>query len=137
MWLLESGDGTLGRVNLTTARYEPIVQLPGFTRGLTFWGPLAFVGLSQVRESAIFSGFPLVERLEDRICGVWVVNIDTGEVIAFTRFEGEVREIFAVELLVGSSYADVINNDAEFIGRSYVLPDDAIELVPQEFRTDK
>src|SRR5690606_16829393 len=83
LWLLESGDGTLGRVNLTAARYEPIVQLPGFTRGLTFWGPLAFVGLSQVRESAIFSGFPLAERLEDRICGVWVVNIDTGEVIAF------------------------------------------------------
>ena len=37
--------------------------VPGFTRGLDFCGPLAFIGLSQVRESAVFSGIPLVERL--------------------------------------------------------------------------
>ncbi|EDX78308.1 hypothetical protein MC7420_8046 [Coleofasciculus chthonoplastes PCC 7420] len=43
------------------------------------WGPLAFIGLSQVRETAVFSGIPLTERLEERICGVWVVNIETGQ----------------------------------------------------------
>ena len=39
-----------------------IAELPGFTRGLDFYGHLAFVGLSQVRESAVFSGIPIAER---------------------------------------------------------------------------
>lgn len=32
-----------------------VARLPGFTRGLDFCGPYPFIGLSQVRESAIFS----------------------------------------------------------------------------------
>jgi uncharacterized protein (TIGR03032 family) len=132
--MLESGDGSLGTVDLGTGRCEPIVRLPGFTRGLSFLGPLAFVGLSQVHESATFSGIPLVERLgqSERVCGVWVVNIESGEILAFVRFEDAVQEIFAVELLIGTRYPDVVNHDAELIGRSYVLSDKALALVPDE-----
>jgi uncharacterized protein (TIGR03032 family) len=135
LWLLESGDGSLGTVDLATGRYEPIVQLPGFTRGLSFWGPLAFVGLSQVRESAVFSGIPLVERLEERTCGVWVINIDTGQTVAFCRFEEAVQEIFAVEVLAGSRFPDLVNHDAELIGRSYILGEEAISQVPADLRS--
>jgi hypothetical protein len=52
-----------------------------------------------VRESAVFSGIPLVERVQERSCGVWVVNIQTGEPLGFLRFEAGVQEIFAVQLL--------------------------------------
>jgi uncharacterized protein (TIGR03032 family) len=58
LWLLESGNGSLGRVDLAAGKYEKICEMPGFTRGIDFFGPFAFVGLSQVRESAIFSGIP-------------------------------------------------------------------------------
>lgn len=135
LWLLESGEGTLGRVDLATGKYEPIVELPGFTRGLSFIGPLAFVGLSQVRESATFSGIPLVEKLDKRTCGVWVVNVETGQTVAFCQFEEGVQEIFAVEVLSGIRFPDLINHDAELIGRSYVLGDEALKQVPDELRS--
>lgn len=135
LWLLESGDGSIGTVDLNTGKYEAIAQLPGFTRGLSFLGPLAFVGLSQVRESAVFSGIPLVERLEERTCGVWVLNVETGETLAFCKFEDALQEIFAVELLGGALYPDLINHDAELIGRSYVLSDEALSDVPEELRS--
>ena len=48
----------------STGEYEPIAAVPGFTRGLDFAGNLAFVGLSQVRETAVFSGIPITERLK-------------------------------------------------------------------------
>jgi len=137
LWLLESGDGTIGRVDLASGEYESIARFPGFTRGLAFHGPLAFVGLSQVRESAIFSGIPLVERLQkanERTCGVWVLNIETGETVAFCRFEEGVQEIFAVEVLPGIRFPDLVNHDAELIGRSYVLGDAALADVPEELR---
>lgn len=135
LWLLESGQGTIGRVDLATGKYESIAQLPGFTRGLSFLGPLAIIGLSQVRESAVFSGIPLVERLEERTCGVWVLNIETGETIAFCKFEEGVQEIFAVEFLPGTQFPDLVNHDAELIGNSYVLGDEALEQVPKDFRS--
>ena len=137
LWLLESGEGTIGTVDLATGKYESIAQFPGFTRGLSFIGPLAFIGLSQVRESAVFSGIPLVERLkeaEDRTCGVWVLNIETGETLGFCRFEEGVQEIFAVEVLPGVRFPDLINHDAKLVGQSYVLGDDALAEVPPELR---
>jgi uncharacterized protein (TIGR03032 family) len=137
LWLLESGDGSIGTVDLATGRYHQIAQLPGFTRGLSFLGPLAFVGLSQVRESAVFSGIPLVERLEERTCGVWVLNVETGQTVAFCRFEDAVQEIFAVEILAGSVFPDLVNHDAELIGRSYVLGDAALADVPEDLRAKR
>jgi uncharacterized protein (TIGR03032 family) len=135
LWLLESGDGSFGWVDLAAGKFEPIARLPGFTRGLAFLGPLAFIGLSQVRESAVFSGIPLVERLDERTCGVWVVHVDTGRTVAFVRFEDAVQEIFAVEVLPGMRYPDLINHDPDLIGTSYALADAALADVPQELRS--
>jgi uncharacterized protein (TIGR03032 family) len=137
LWLLESGTGSLGHVDLNTGRYEPIVRLDGFTRGLEMVGNLAFIGLSQVRETAIFSGIQITERLAEteRTCGVWVVDIQRGQVIAFLKFEEAVQEVFAVALLPGMRYPDLINDNAELVGSSFVLPDDALRDVPAELRS--
>jgi uncharacterized protein (TIGR03032 family) len=103
LWLLESGTGSFGYVDPHTGRYEAITSLPGFTRGLSFIGPLAFIGLSQVRESAVFGGVPIAEKaLEERICGVWVVNIESGDTVGYVQFEEAVQEIFAVDVVVGT-----------------------------------
>ncbi|MBX3435842.1 MAG: TIGR03032 family protein, partial [Pirellulales bacterium] len=132
LWLLESGRGTLGTVDLAAGRYEPVAELPGFTRGLSLLGPYAFVGLSQVRETAVFSDIPLVEQLAERTCGVWVVDTRTGETVGFVRFEEGIQEIFAVEVLPGMRYPDLINDDPELIGSSFVLPDEDLAYVPRE-----
>jgi uncharacterized protein (TIGR03032 family) len=78
-------------------------SLPGFTRGLDFAGNLAFVGLPQVRESAVFSGIPISERLDEseRTCGVCVVDLQRGEPVALLRFEDAVQEVFAVSVAPG------------------------------------
>jgi uncharacterized protein (TIGR03032 family) len=138
LWLLESGTGSLGHVDLATGRYEPIVHLDGFTRGLEMVGNLAFIGLSQVRETAVFSGIQITERLQEteRTCGVWVVDIQRGQVVAFLKFEEAVQEIFAVCLLPGMRFPDLINDNAELVGSSFVLPDDALRDVPAELRSD-
>ena len=129
LWVLESGKGTLSIVDLQTGKYEPIATLPGFTRGLDFYGPLAFIGLSQVRETAMFSGIPITEQAIERNCGVWVVNIQTGQVVAFVKFEEALQEIFAVQILPGIIGPDLVNDDLEMIHSSYELPDEAMQYV--------
>ena len=129
LWVLESGYGSLSKFNFATGKLDTVVQLPGFTRGLSFWGPLAFIGLSQVRESAVFSGLPITETADARCCGIWVVNIDTAQVIAFLRFEDAVQEIFAVSVLSGIRYPELINDDKNLLRSTFVLPDEAIAEV--------
>jgi len=132
LWLLESGEGSLALVDLDAGTWRTVAQLPGYTRGIDFVGPLAFIGLSQVRETAIFSGIPVVERLKERICGVWVVNIQTRQTVAFLRFEEGVQEIFAVQVLRGVRFPEIMEWGDERLSHSYVLPDEALADVPQE-----
>ncbi|MGB7087115.1 MAG: TIGR03032 family protein [Phormidesmis sp.] len=129
LWVLESGQGSLATVDPKTGQLETVVQCPGFTRGVDFVGPLAFIGLSQVRESATFSGLPLTERLEERTCGVWVVNIDTGQTVAQLEFESGVEEIFAVQALQGICFPEVMPDDESLVGKSYALPPEALAEV--------
>jgi uncharacterized protein (TIGR03032 family) len=122
LWLLESGQGTLAVADLDAGTVETVVELPGFTRGLTFAGPLAFIGLSEVREATTFGGLPLTGRLEDRQCGVWVVNIETGTVIGFLRFEDLVQEIFDVAILPGLQFPELAEHGSDVVNLSYVVP---------------
>jgi uncharacterized protein (TIGR03032 family) len=125
LWVLESGRGSLSTVDLKTGKLTDVARLPGFTRGIDFYGNFAFIGLSQVRESAIFSGIEIAKQA-DRFCGVWVVDIVTGQVVALLRFEAAVREVFAVLVLPGMTFPEVLTDDRPLIGRSYVLPDAAM-----------
>lgn len=67
-------------------------------------------------------------------CGVWVLNIETGQTLGFCQFEEGVQEIFAVEALPGVRFPDLVNHDSELIGRSYVLGDEALAQVPEDLR---
>jgi uncharacterized protein (TIGR03032 family) len=138
LWVLDSGSGGLGTIDLNSGRYEGVAELPGFTRGLSFFGRLAFIGLSQVRESAVFSGIKISERpAEERACGVWVVDVSTGQTVAFVKFQDAVQEVFAVEVMPGVKYPDLITDDMEVLAGSFVLPDEAMAAVPEAFRSSR
>jgi uncharacterized protein (TIGR03032 family) len=136
LWVCESGAGTLGYIDPNTGRYQPIAEVPGFTRGLDFAGNLAFVGLSQVRESAVFSGIPITERLgeDERTCGVCAVDLASGRVVALLRFDTTVQEVFAVAVLPGRRWPDLINDDETRLENSFVVPDAALADVPAALR---
>ncbi len=133
-WILESGIGAFSRADLAAGTTTVLSKLPGFTRGIDFHGNLAFIGLSQVRESAVFSGIPLVDEVKERTCGVWVVDIRNGQTVAFLRFEGTVQEIFAVQVLSDIAHPDIVNEPGEQRDNSFVLPDDALRDVPERLR---
>ena len=136
LYLLNSGTGGFGYLDLSTGQFESIITLPGFTRGLSFCDDFAFIGLSQVRESAVFGGVPIAEQsLSQRNCGVWVVHLQTGELVGFVKFEDAVQEIFAVEVLYGSVYPEVVNEDRDLLARTYELRDDVLDNVPAHLRS--
>ncbi len=115
LWLLQSGEGSLGFIDLRDGRYETVARFSGYPRGLAFLGPYAFIGLSLVRE-IIFAGAPLLQRLPDpaeRCCGVWVIDTRSGSLLGFCQFTAGVRELFAVEILETARFPEVITDDKD------------------------
>ena len=135
LWVCESGSGTIGIVDYGTGKYEAVAAMPGFTRGIDFAEELAFVGLSQVRESAVFSGIPITERLkpEERICGICVVDLRRGQIVGLLKFESGVQEIFAVAVLP-RRFPDLINDDTELLANSFVVPTEVLMDVAETVR---
>lgn len=86
LWLCNSGYGELGVVEPCSAhdpaanRWEPLVRVPGFTRGLAFRGDVAFVGLSKV----IDFYEPYAPGLDpaSSLCGIVAVDARSGAELA-------------------------------------------------------
>ena len=125
LWVLQSGLGTLSTVDSATGSITQVAELPGFTRGLAFIGRYALVGLSQVRES-VFAGLPITSRADERNCGVWVVDTQTGAIVGLLRFRGAVQEIFDVKVLPGATWPTIVT-DPEVLASSFVLSPAAME----------
>ncbi len=104
LWLLNSGTGFLGTVDLETGAFEPRVFCPGFLRGLAFHNNHAIVGLSLPRDGT-FSGLQLDEELKSRDaepwCGVQIIDLAAGDIVEWIRLEGVVTELFAVSAIPG------------------------------------
>lgn len=101
LWVLDSGRGRFDQVDLSGGHREQVVQLPGYTRGLALHGQFAFVGLSRIRETAVFGGLPVQEQFEELKCGVAIVDLISGQNVAAFQFHSGVEEIFDVQVLPG------------------------------------
>ena len=75
--------------------------MPGYTRGLDTHGKYAFVGLSRIRETAIFGGLPIEERRGELQCGVAIVDLGSGRLVSRLFFGAGVEEVFDVKVLPG------------------------------------
>ena len=105
LWLLNSGAGEFGYVDLGSGRFEPVAFCPGYARGLCFADGHAVIGLSLARENRTFSGLPLDEALASRDveprCGLAVIDLASGDMTGWVRIEGVVRELYDVAMLPG------------------------------------
>ena len=105
LWLINSGTGFFGRVDIDKGEFEPLVFCPGFARGLAFSGNYAIIGLSDRRENRTFQNLDLEENLKSRDtetrCGLWIIDLTTFEVPHWLRFGGVVKELYDVGVLPG------------------------------------
>ena len=102
LFVLNSGLGLLEHVDLSTGRRDTVAAVPGYARGLAFHGDLAFVGLSRIRETAIFGDTPIAAYHEHLKCGVGVIDITTGTTLATLQFANGVEEIFDIQTVPGT-----------------------------------
>ena len=105
LWLLNSGTGEFGHIELETGRFVPVSFCAGYMRGLYFHGDFALIGTSKPRHNKTFSGLALDENLKSRKaearCGVQVIDLRTGDTVHWLSIEGVVDELYDVITLPG------------------------------------
>jgi hypothetical protein len=77
------------------------------------------------------SGKPEKRVAASRVCAI---NLLSGQVIALLRFETAVQEVFAVTVLPGKRYPELINDDEKLLENSFVVPDAALADVSPALR---
>lgn len=102
LYVLDSGRGELGRIDLATGGFGPLAFCPGYLRGLAFRGRSALVGLSKPRDKT-FRGLPLDQRLADEgaepRCALWVIDLESGEPLHWLEVHGVVLELYDVAIV--------------------------------------
>lgn len=103
LWVLNSGTGEFGTVDLDAGKFNPVTFCPGYLRGLAFCGDFAIVGLSKPRENKTFQGLALDDNLASKDaaprCGLVVIDLRTGDAVHSIRIEGIVEELYDVVVL--------------------------------------
>jgi uncharacterized protein (TIGR03032 family) len=135
LWVLDSGRGGVCTVDVTTGKRETVAALSGFTRGLDFFGPLTFVGLSQVRETALNEDVPIAADPEaKRNCGVWILEAASGRTVAWLRFDDSFQQVFEVRVLPRCKWPEMISDDEKLLASAFEIPPEALVQVPTEMR---
>ena len=83
LWLLNSGTGEFGYINLSNGAFEVVTFLPGYLKGLSFIGDYAVIGSSLIQKDDIFSNLEIFNKFSDnsqQVNGLFVVNLKTGVV---------------------------------------------------------
>ncbi len=122
--LLNSGLGQLVTLDPANGQLQTIAELPGYTRGLAIHGNLAFVGMSKGRASASPERLPITARYPELKCGCAVVDLQTGQAVAYFGFTCGIDELFDIQVLPGVSSPFVSGPFADQSGESpvWIMP---------------
>jgi uncharacterized protein (TIGR03032 family) len=118
LWVLNSGTGELGRVDVENRRFDPLCFCPGYLRGLAFVdNKYALVGLSKPRGNQTFDGLRLEKTMKERgisaRCGFYVIDLHSGDVVHSVSIEGIVTELYDVAAMPGIRQPTMVGLNGE------------------------
>ncbi|GHB05392.1 TIGR03032 family protein [Algimonas arctica] len=127
LWLNNSGTGEFGYVDEEKKCFVPVTFCPGYLRGLSFIDDTtAVVGLSLPRDNKTFSGLALDDRLKEAgvsaRCGLYFVDLASGDVIHSMVFHGLVTELYDVVTFPGIKKPSMIGPNTPDIKRTLSVP---------------
>lgn len=138
LWILESGTGQFGYIDMEKSKFVAKVFLPGFLRGLTFHRHYAIICLSLDRHDSAFGDLPLRDQLTDRNekahCGIRVVDMNDFSILYELSYlpHLQLTELYDVVCIPGSSSV-VINQQSDKSLRYFDVDPDAKPNYPFNF----
>jgi uncharacterized protein (TIGR03032 family) len=131
LYLLESGTGSLVKVNLAENSRELVVSFDCFIRGLSFHEHYAIIGKSQIRETSTdFNDLPIKEN--SKHAGVIIFCMKTQKIIGEIHYTADVQEIFDVGVFENVVNAVVVTNEIEKLKDVITFPGNVFKRMEKE-----
>lgn len=116
VYYCNSGNGEVCRYDPNIKQSQIIAELQGFTRGMDFYGPLIFVGLSKVRASDVTRPAPLSKKYSQTFSGIWLLNLQDfqtsnptlTEPAGHIKFTGNIDQIYDVAVIPNCNFPELI-----------------------------
>ncbi len=133
IYVLLSATGEVVRIDPNSGKYDVVIRLDGFLRGMAKFGDYLFIGLSKLRKnSSAFRELPIADKAN--FSGVDIVHLPTGTKVAHILYLASVDELYDVQIIPNIRRPGIINTENAEHGRSIVTPTDAFwaEEAPQQ-----
>ena len=129
LWLTNAGAGEFGFVDLddSVPRFEAVVAVPGFARGVAILGHHALVGCSRPpKDEGTFSGLAVQDRLDRdgnaAVCGVYVVDLHAGRLVHSVVLQGAGPELHDVAALRATRSASAVGVEGDDVQNFVTIP---------------
>ncbi len=119
VYVCDSGRGEILKYDPRTGDRTVVIKLHGFPRGMNFFGPLMFVGLSQVRPSENRKPPPIAAEFGETLSGVWIINLEDHQEVGHLRFTGDVQQIYDIAVIPDAVYPEMININDTLIRHTF------------------
>lgn len=120
LYVLNSTQGELIRVNPQTGTYDVVCKLGGFARGMDKIGDYLFIGVSKLRHnSQVFADLPIAKS---SFAGVIAVYLPYNSVVGQFKYQMSVDEIYDVKILPGMLRPNVLSPNMEVKARAITIP---------------
>lgn len=125
VYILESGTGTIKKVNPKNLKTENILSTKFFCRGLGIVNGVAFVGFSKIRSSNKMIYSPITKESE---CGVMAVDLLSNEEIGRITYHNSVSEIYDICAVPCNGTLGIISHNSEDSKKYMSTPNGSIYL---------
>lgn len=119
VYLCDSGRGDILKYDPQTQVTSRVIRLPGFPRGMNFYGPLMFVGLSQVRPSEKRTPPPIAAECDQTESGIWIINLENNTPVAHLKFTGDIQQIYDIAIIPEAVHPELLTSGDSLIRHSF------------------
>ena len=108
LYVLLSATGELVKVDVKTGKYDVVVQIEGFVRGMSLHKDYLFIGLSKLRKnSSTFGKLKFAEKANQ--AGIVIVHLPTGSIVGKITYLNSLDEIYDIHILADKIRPNVLN----------------------------
>jgi uncharacterized protein (TIGR03032 family) len=108
LFTLLSATGELIKIDIKTGKYDVIVKLEGFVRGMSLYKDYLFIGLSKLRKkSSTFGKLDFAEKANQS--GIMVIHLPTGSIAGKITYLTSLDEIYDVHIIPDKIRPNILN----------------------------
>lgn len=122
LFVLLSATGELVKIDINTGKYEVIVKIEGFIRGMSLHKDYLFVGLSKLRKnSSTFGKLDFAEKAHHS--GIIVIHLPTGSIAGKITYVTSLDEIYDVHIIPDKIRPNILNTISDDYKSGLMTPE--------------